>query len=76
MQLLVPNKLSEIADVSLASFKKGAPISDLLIAKVSLVESLTSQLSVITRGPEHVHHPKKCTSPAPTLFPTTHNFEN
>jgi hypothetical protein len=30
----------------------------------------------ITRGPEHVHHPKKCTSPAPTLFPTTHNFEN
>lgn len=47
MQLLAPNKLSEIADVSLASLKKGAPISDLLIAKVSLVESLTSQLSVI-----------------------------
>jgi hypothetical protein len=29
----------------------------------------------LTRGPEHVHHPKKCTSALPNLSPTIHNFK-
>jgi hypothetical protein len=41
-----------------------------------MAEGNRKSMQELTRGPEHVHHPKKCTSPAPTLFPTTHNFEN
>jgi hypothetical protein len=46
MQLFASNNLSEILDDSLDSFKGGAVMFDLPIAKVSLVKSLTRQLLV------------------------------